>query len=248
MEKVLIPNEGKLFEPLIIRPLKEIQEELIPELHLCIDTFNNAMSELKEYFTKNMEINPVKHMFIVNPKEDCLVKMAGEINKRGLDPMIEWFGFFQSQPMNNILVAKVEQHNGLYLSNYVCILNKQLKDHVVPNNGKICYKIKSVLLDTHYGTGFEKELCDFIKKRFNGPQFKEMNLKNIVVDRVVCTYYYNHNAEENDKYLYVSYQLPFCDYNDGKGRYIYYLTMNGDFQLVNECVLCSRFGQINYIL
>lgn len=238
----------ELIHPSIIRPLNEIPEELIPELNLCIDTFINVTKELKNYFVQNIDIKSSNYMFIVMPKDDCLIKMTNEINKRGLDPVREWFNFFQLQSINNLFIKKIEHHNGIYLSNHICILEKKLKNEKYETYNGTKYKITSIMLDTHHGTGFEKELFDYVKVKFNDNSFKKMELKNIIINCIICTYYFDHESEENEKYLYASYQLPFYDYNNGKGRFIYYLTTNGDHNMINECVLCSKFGQINYII
>jgi hypothetical protein len=240
--------EKKLFEPLIIRNMDEIvktNEAIIPELNLCIDLYKLTLNELYEYFIKNMNTKTKKILFIVNPGEDCLIKMTNEIAKYDLDPMANWFKFLQKQSDKNIETTQIQHPNGMYLSNYVCILDRKIKPEFYVGQDKK-YKTRTVILDTFYGTGVEKLICEFVKKRFDGPNFKEIQQKNIVIDRIVCTYYYDYNADENEKYLYASFQLPFCNYDKGKGSYIYYLTMGADYSLQNECVLCSRFGQINY--
>lgn len=233
--------------PYLTKPSNEINEELLPELYLCIDTFKNTLTILKKYFIKSVNIKKQNYMFIVLPSDDCLIKMTNEINKRNLDPVREWFNYFQyNASNNNVIIKKIEHGEQMYLSNYICILEKQLKSEIYNEYIGLKLKIRSVLLDTHLKTGLELEILNYVKKNFNDVIFKKMELNDIIIDKVVCTYYYDHNSDEYNNYLYASFQLPFYNYLHGKGRFIYYLTIDSNLNMINECVLCSKFGQINY--
>jgi hypothetical protein len=228
-----------------------MDEKNLFEVHICIDNFNKILNDIDKYFFSQKNVNNItKTKFVVNSNEDCMKKMQYILSEIDQSDVRKWNNHVISLDNTAFdFFSKIKQHNGVFLSNYVIIDEKIPKKSVCAGfNGNV-FKQKMIIIDTYYGTGFEKALIEHMKNRFD----IQMDKSSVKIDCIYCSYDYIMEKSFDDECNYKTYQFAFLSKrmenstSNMTTSLVYYLTLTNDGMLVTESILCKTCGQINKI-
>ncbi len=229
-----------LFTPKIIRPLNEINSNILEELNKCIYYYNESFNIFNNYIkNNNISINN-KINLDVNINDNCLDKIKNFENKIVPVDFVSFYNLLDSCE-NNIIVKNIYHSNGIYLTNAIFITDKHIPQEYNINNLSN-FKIKHVGMDTFYGTGFETNFLNYLTNRFNKNKFND-----IYIEYMEAIYYYDYNVTEfTNNYKYIIFNFRFANNKNNNGSYVYYLMVDSNHKLIVEHVLSVDFCEINY--